>query len=224
MKRRPPRCPLDRPGRRAAPRPAARGFSLVEVLVSLVVVSVGLLGLAKMESLAIASTGVASSRSLAAILAVGNIVKKPVVGPNDEIVVGHRQSITLSCDHRVVDGAVGFAATVDVRPEAAANLVRQARDMASVTASPGAIPTASGEASVTLALRPSPATSARGRPHRPGSLLRNACRAKSGTARTAYLIRPALRPPGSGCAPSGRRAGRPGPPAARRRRGPAPDS
>jgi type IV pilus assembly protein PilV len=69
VKRRPPRCPLDRPGRRAAPRPAARGFSLVEVLVSLVVVSVGLLGLAKMESLAIASTGVASSRSLAAILA-----------------------------------------------------------------------------------------------------------------------------------------------------------
>ena len=30
----------------------------------------------------------------------------------------------------VVDGAVGFAATVDVRPEEAANLVRQAREMA----------------------------------------------------------------------------------------------
>jgi hypothetical protein len=84
------------------------------------------------------------------------------------------------------------------------------RDIASVTASPGVIPTASGEASVTFALRPSPATSARGRPHRPGSLLRSACRAKSGTARTAYLIRPGPRPPGHGCAPSGRRAGRPG--------------
>ncbi len=33
----------------------------------------------------------------------------------------------------VVDGAVGFAATVDVRPEEAANLVRQAREMARVT-------------------------------------------------------------------------------------------
>src|SRR3984957_479234 len=37
----------------------------------------------------------------------------------------------------VVDGAVGFAATVDVRPEEAANLVRQARDMASVTSRAG---------------------------------------------------------------------------------------
>jgi pyruvate dehydrogenase E2 component (dihydrolipoamide acetyltransferase) len=51
----------------------------------------------------------------AAILAVGNIVKKPVVGPNDEIVVGHRQSLTLSCDHRVVDGAVGAAYLKELR-------------------------------------------------------------------------------------------------------------
>lgn len=51
----------------------------------------------------------------AAILAIGNIVKKAVVGPNDEIVVGHRQSITLSCDHRVVDGAVGAAYLKELR-------------------------------------------------------------------------------------------------------------
>jgi pyruvate dehydrogenase E2 component (dihydrolipoamide acetyltransferase) len=51
----------------------------------------------------------------AAILAVGNIVKKPVVSANDEIVVGHRQSITLSCDHRVVDGAVGAAYLKELR-------------------------------------------------------------------------------------------------------------
>ena len=51
----------------------------------------------------------------AAILAVGNIVKKPVVGPSGEIVVGHRQSITLSCDHRVVDGAVGAAYLKELR-------------------------------------------------------------------------------------------------------------
>jgi pyruvate dehydrogenase E2 component (dihydrolipoamide acetyltransferase) len=43
----------------------------------------------------------------ALILAVGAIVKKPVVGPGDSIVVGQRVSITLSADHRVVDGAVG---------------------------------------------------------------------------------------------------------------------
>jgi len=50
-----------------------------------------------------------------AILAIGNIVKKPVVGANDEIVVGYRQSITLSCDHRVVDGAVGAAYLKELR-------------------------------------------------------------------------------------------------------------
>jgi len=43
----------------------------------------------------------------ALILAIGAIVKKPVVGPGDTIVVGQRVSITLSADHRVVDGAVG---------------------------------------------------------------------------------------------------------------------
>ena len=34
-------------------------------------------------------------------------MKKPVVGPGDTIVVGQRMNITLSSDHRVVDGAVG---------------------------------------------------------------------------------------------------------------------
>jgi len=42
----------------------------------------------------------------AAILAVGTTVKKPVV-KNDQIVVGQTMTLTLSCDHRVVDGAVG---------------------------------------------------------------------------------------------------------------------
>ena len=42
----------------------------------------------------------------AAILAVGAIVKRPVVNDRDEIEIGHRMSITLSGDHRVVDGAV----------------------------------------------------------------------------------------------------------------------
>ena len=45
------------------------GFSLIEVMVALVVTSIGLLGLAKMESLALSSTSVAGSRSIAAIQA-----------------------------------------------------------------------------------------------------------------------------------------------------------
>jgi type IV pilus assembly protein PilV len=46
---------------------APHGFSLIEVLVALVVVSVGLLGIAKMQAIAYSSTGIASKRSLAAI-------------------------------------------------------------------------------------------------------------------------------------------------------------
>ncbi len=42
----------------------------------------------------------------AAILAVGATVKKPVV-KDDQIVIGQRLTLTLSCDHRVVDGATG---------------------------------------------------------------------------------------------------------------------
>ncbi|NUN70823.1 MAG: pyruvate dehydrogenase complex dihydrolipoamide acetyltransferase [Bacteroidetes bacterium] len=41
-----------------------------------------------------------------AILAIGSIVEKPVV-ENGQIVVGHTMKVTMSCDHRVVDGAVG---------------------------------------------------------------------------------------------------------------------
>lgn len=42
----------------------------------------------------------------AAILAVGAITKKPVVNDQNQIVIGHRLNLTLSGDHRVVDGAV----------------------------------------------------------------------------------------------------------------------
>lgn len=43
----------------------------------------------------------------AAILAVGAVVKKPVVTAKGELAVGERMNISLSGDHRVVDGAVG---------------------------------------------------------------------------------------------------------------------
>ena len=42
----------------------------------------------------------------ACILAVGGIAQKPVV-KNGQIVPGNTMKVTLSCDHRVVDGAVG---------------------------------------------------------------------------------------------------------------------
>jgi len=42
----------------------------------------------------------------ACILAVGSIIKKPVV-VNDEVKVSSMMKVTLSCDHRIVDGASG---------------------------------------------------------------------------------------------------------------------
>jgi pyruvate dehydrogenase E2 component (dihydrolipoamide acetyltransferase) len=44
----------------------------------------------------------------ACILAIGGISNVPVV-KNDEVVSGHVMKVTLSCDHRVVDGATGAA-------------------------------------------------------------------------------------------------------------------
>jgi pyruvate dehydrogenase E2 component (dihydrolipoamide acetyltransferase) len=41
------------------------------------------------------------------ILAVGKITKVPTIDDSDKIVVGQRMSLTMSCDHRVIDGALG---------------------------------------------------------------------------------------------------------------------
>jgi pyruvate dehydrogenase E2 component (dihydrolipoamide acetyltransferase) len=42
----------------------------------------------------------------ACILAIGSIIQKPIV-KDGAIVVGNMMRVTLSCDHRVVDGASG---------------------------------------------------------------------------------------------------------------------
>jgi pyruvate dehydrogenase E2 component (dihydrolipoamide acetyltransferase) len=43
----------------------------------------------------------------ATILAVGTGIKEPVVGPGGEITAATRMKVTLSTDHRAVDGALG---------------------------------------------------------------------------------------------------------------------
>ena len=43
----------------------------------------------------------------AIILSIGAIVRQPVVNQAGAIVVGYRMKIGMSCDHRVVDGAIG---------------------------------------------------------------------------------------------------------------------
>ncbi len=52
-------------------RSRARGFTLLEVMIALVITSIGLLGIAKIQALAYASTGSASLRSLVAMQAAG---------------------------------------------------------------------------------------------------------------------------------------------------------
>jgi type IV pilus assembly protein PilV len=49
------------------PLPPALGFSLVEVMVAVVVICVGLLGIAKMQAMAVSNTNMSRQRSLAAI-------------------------------------------------------------------------------------------------------------------------------------------------------------
>ena len=49
------------------------------------------------------------------ILAIGKITKVPVIDDCDQIVVGHRMSLTMSCDHRVIDGALGAGYLKELR-------------------------------------------------------------------------------------------------------------
>jgi len=49
------------------------------------------------------------------ILAIGRITKTPVIDDRDQIVAGHRMTITMSCDHRVIDGALGAAYLKELR-------------------------------------------------------------------------------------------------------------
>jgi len=41
------------------------------------------------------------------ILAIGATVDEPVIGKDGAIVAGKRMTVTMSCDHRVIDGALG---------------------------------------------------------------------------------------------------------------------
>lgn len=50
-----------------------------------------------------------------AILAVGKIIKEQVVEEDDTVNIKSNMKLTLSCDHRVIDGAVGAAFLVELK-------------------------------------------------------------------------------------------------------------
>jgi type IV pilus assembly protein PilV len=62
---------IPRNGTSYTPSAHARGFTLIEVLVALIVTCIGLLGIAKIQALVYANTGSASTRSLVALQASG---------------------------------------------------------------------------------------------------------------------------------------------------------
>jgi pyruvate dehydrogenase E2 component (dihydrolipoamide acetyltransferase) len=50
-----------------------------------------------------------------AILAVGKISKQPVIGADEKIQIHHCMTLTLSCDHRLIDGAIGAIFLTDLK-------------------------------------------------------------------------------------------------------------
>ena len=50
-----------------------------------------------------------------AILGVGTIVREPVINENDEIVIGRNMKLSLSFDHRIVDGATAQKAINELK-------------------------------------------------------------------------------------------------------------
>ena len=58
----------------------------------------------------------------AAILAVGTLESKPVVGEDGSIVAGRRMALTLTCDHRILHGADAARFLMDIRSQLEAPL------------------------------------------------------------------------------------------------------
>ena len=95
-------------------RVRAGGFSLIEVMVAVVVICVGLLGIAKMQALALSSTTTSRLRALAAIQAAGLAA---AMHSNREYWAGAAPPATTSFNA----GGTGQFASTDAALQAAAN-------------------------------------------------------------------------------------------------------
>ena len=67
----------------------------------------GTITISNLGAFGIGNFGAIINPPQAAILAIGTITKQPVVNAANQIVPGQRMWIGMSCDHRVIDGAVG---------------------------------------------------------------------------------------------------------------------
>ena len=91
-----------------------RGFSLVEVMVAVIVICVGLLGIAKMQALALSNTTTSRLRALAAIQAAGLAA---AMHSNREYWAGATPPVTTTFNA----GGTGQIASTDPTLQAAAN-------------------------------------------------------------------------------------------------------
>ena len=91
-----------------------RGFSLVEVMVAVVVMSIGLLGVAKMQALALSNTSTSRLRALAAIEAAGLAA---AMHSNREYWAGATPPLTTTFNA----GGAGQFVSTDAALQAAAN-------------------------------------------------------------------------------------------------------
>jgi type IV pilus assembly protein PilV len=84
----------------------SKGFNLIEAMVALIVISVGLLGIAKMQALAMSSTGTAKMRSLAALesASLASAIRADrtywsgVTGPGNTVVTFKDGAVSTSTD------------------------------------------------------------------------------------------------------------------------------
>ena len=97
-------------------RTCTAGFSLVEVMVAIVVICVGLLGIAKMQALALSNTTTSRLRALAAIEAAG---LASAMHSNREYWAGATPPVTTTFNA----GGTGQFASTDAALQAAANAV-----------------------------------------------------------------------------------------------------
>jgi type IV pilus assembly protein PilV len=95
-------------------RGRAGGFSLVEVMVALIVICVGLLGIAKMQALALSNTATSRLRALAAIQAAGLAA---AMHSNREYWAGATPPVTTTFNL----GGTGQVTSTDATLQAAAN-------------------------------------------------------------------------------------------------------
>ncbi len=99
--------------RASSHQPSATGFTLIEVLVTVLLLSIGLLGLAKLQFWGVKHTGSAYFRTQATLLA-NELIERVRANPRG-LAAGSYQLTSRDCEHASINCNAGF--TVDCTTE-----------------------------------------------------------------------------------------------------------